>query len=319
MTFYEVVKSEDMTIKTFKIGTRGSALALAQANWVAGQIRKEYPQSQVELVVIKTKGDIMQDVSLVKIGGKGVFVKEIEDALLEGKIDLAVHSMKDVPAILPEALAIIATPAREDPRDVLISRNNVKLETLRRGARIGTGSLRRGIQIREFLPDLEVVPLRGNLDTRIKKIEKDNLDGIILAAAGMRRLGWVMQVSQFIPVETMLPAVGQGVIGIEIKETEELRDRLSFLQHQPTWEEVAAERAFLLTLGGGCQLPIAGYATRRRGMIILRGLVGSMDGKTIIRAEEIGLPEDGPAMGKRLAEHILERGGRALLEEAYFP
>lgn len=303
-----------MTRKSVRIGTRGSALALAQANWVAKELRRADPDCNVELVVIKTKGDILQNVSLAKIGGKGVFVKEIEDALLDGRIDLAVHSMKDVPSALPEGLAIAAMPEREDPRDVLISRDNLPLDKLRRGARIGTGSLRRNVQLRQLRPDLEVVPLRGNLDTRIRKIDRDNLDGIILAAAGMRRLGWTWQISDYISVMEMLPAVGQGAIGIEIRQDEGWEERLLHLQHQPTWEEVTAERAFLLTLGGGCLLPIAGHAVRDGGNILLRGLVGSLDGRTIIRGEEVGPPEDAAAIGRRLGEKLLAQGGRALLD-----
>ncbi len=302
-----------MTGRTLRIGTRGSALALAQAGWVAAELSRAYCNYHVELVVIKTKGDILQDVSLAKIGGKGLFVKEIEDALLENKIDLAVHSMKDVPSILPAGLTIAATPKREDPRDVLITRDNVPLDMLRRGARIGTGSLRRSVQLREIRPDLEVVALRGNLDTRIRKIDQDNLDGIILAAAGMRRLGWTKQVSDFLAVETMLPAVGQGAIGIEIRQGEGLEELLRHLQHQPTWEEVTAERAFLWTLGGGCQLPIAGHAVRNGGNILLRGLVGRMDGKIIIRATESGPPEEAFQIGRKLGEQIIAQGGGALL------
>ncbi len=184
---------------------------------MADRIREHHPDAAVELVTIRTKGDIMQDVSLVQIGGKGLFIKEIEEALLRGDVDMAVHSMKDVPAELPEELEIAVTPLREDPRDVLISRDNRKLEEMPRGARIGTGSLRRGFQLRNRMPDLEIVPLRGNLDTRIRKIETEGLDGVIVAAAGIRRMGWVAKVSQFIPVEVMLPAVGQGVLGIETR------------------------------------------------------------------------------------------------------
>ncbi len=292
-------------------------MALAQANWVVSELGKAYPDCKVELVIIKTQGDILQNVSLAKIGGMGVFVKEIEDALLENKIDLAVHSMKDVPSMLPAGLTMAATPKREDPRDVLISRDNVPLEKLRSGARIGTGSLRRSVQLRELRPDLEVLPLRGNLDTRIRKIERDNLDGIILAAAGMRRLGLTSQVSDFLAVEAMLPAVGQGAIGIEVRQGEGWEECLSLLQHQPTWEEVTAERAFLLTLGGGCQLPIAGHAVRLGETIVLRGLVGSIDGREIIRGQESGSPAEAFEIGTRLGRQILGRGGRALLDAVY--
>ena len=227
-----------------RIGTRGSALAMTQTRWVADILKRRIPETEVEIQVIKTKGDIMQDVSLVKIGGKGVFVREIEEALLRGEIDMAVHSMKDVPAELPEGLTIGVIPEREDPRDVLIGRDRIKMEAMPRGARIGTGSLRRGIQVRSLLPDVQIVPLRGNLDTRIRKIESEGLDGVIVAAAGIRRMGWVQRVSQFIPVELMLPAVGQGALGIEMRmEDGKMAEALSFLNHPATWIEVGAERA----------------------------------------------------------------------------
>jgi hydroxymethylbilane synthase len=296
-------------IKTpLKIGTRGSALALTQTNWVADRLRQRYPEMQIAIVVIRTKGDIMQDVSLAKIGGKGVFVKEIEDALLRGDVDIAVHSMKDVPAELPEGLHIGTIPEREDPRDVLIAKDNKKMESLPRGARIGTGSLRRGMQVRNLLPDVQIVPLRGNLDTRIRKIELEDLDGVIVAAAGIRRMGWISRVSQFIPVEVMLPAVGQGALGIEM---------LAFLNHSATWMEVGAERSFLQRLGGGCQLPIAAYAKIRGKELTVRGLVGSLDGRDLITDEVRGNPPDYRMLGTLLAERILSRGGQALIDQAY--
>ncbi len=260
----------------------------------------------------------MQDVSLAKIGGKGVFVKEIEDALTRGGIDLAVHSMKDVPVELPAGLAIGIVTRREDARDVLISRDRLKLEAMPKGARLGTGSLRRGFQLRNLLPDVEIVPLRGNLDTRIRKIETDGLDGVIVAAAGIRRMGWVERVSQFLPVELMLPAIGQGVLGIELRSDDrELLEALTFLHHRETALEVAAERAFLRRLGGGCQLPIAAYGRLRGPELVLQGLVGSLDGRVMLRDEVRGAADGGEALGGRLAEAILERGGRAILDAAY--
>ncbi len=301
-----------------RIGTRGSALAMTQTRWVADILKRHIPETEVEIRVIKTKGDIMQDVSLVKIGGKGVFVREIEEALLRGKIDMAVHSMKDVPAELPEGLTIGVIPEREDPRDVLIGRDRIKMEAMPRGARIGTGSLRRGIQVRSLLPDVQIVPLRGNLDTRIRKIESEGLDGVIVAAAGIRRMGWVQRVSQFIPVELMLPAVGQGALGIEMRmEDGKMAEALSFLNHSATWIEVGAERAFLKRLGGGCQLPIAAYGKIRGAELVLRGLVGSLDGRRVIQDEIKGAPADHRALGSALAETILDRGGREILAEAY--
>jgi hydroxymethylbilane synthase len=300
-----------------KIGTRGSALALTQANWVADRLRRRYPEMSIATVVIKTKGDIMQDVSLVKIGGKGVFVKEIEDALLRGDVDIAVHSMKDLPSELPKGLYIAIFPEREDPRDVLIARDHKKIESLPRGARIGTGSMRRGMQMRNLLPDVRIVPLRGNLDTRIRKIETEGLDGVIVAAAGIRRMGWVSRVSQFLPAEVMLPAVGQGALGIELRADDSaLAEMLAFLNHPETSMEVGAERSFLQRIGGGCQLPIAAYAKMNSRELTIRGLVGSPDGRTMIADEVRGAPPDYGMLGTLLAERILSRGGQALIDEA---
>jgi hydroxymethylbilane synthase len=285
---------------------------------VASRIREHLPDAVVELIVIKTKGDIMEDVSLVQIGGKGLFIKEIEEALLRGDVDIAVHSMKDVPAELPEELEIAVTPPREDARDVLISRSNRKLEEMPPGARIGTCSLRRGCQLRNRMPDLDIVPLRGNLDTRIKKIETENLDGVIVAAAGIRRMGWVAKVSQFIPEAVMLPAVGQGVLGIETRRDDDrVRAAIAFLHDPVTGCEVGAERSFLKRLGGGCQLPIAAFAKKIGESLLLRGLVGSVDGRLLIRHEVKGLALDFETLGRELADYILTQGGRALLDEVY--
>lgn len=260
----------------------------------------------------------MKDISLAKIGGKGLFVKEIEDALLRGEIDMAVHSMKDVPAELPEGLEISITPAREDPRDVLVSKDNQTLHGFAKRARIGTGSLRRTFQLRHLLPEVEVVPLRGNLDTRIRKIETDNLDGIIVAAAGMRRMGWEERVSEFIPAEVMLPSVGQGVLGIEVRKGDgEIKNVLSFLHHLQTWVEVSAERAFLKALGGGCQVPVAAYAVKKGETLLIMGLVGNPDGRVMIRDERCGECEQAEMLGRQLAEGILSRGGSAILEQVY--
>jgi hydroxymethylbilane synthase len=285
---------------------------------VAARIREQHPDATVEHVVIKTKGDIMQDVSLVQIGGKGLFIKEIEEALLRGDVDIAVHSMKDVPAELPEELEIGVTPPREDPRDVLISSGNRKLEEMPHGARIGTCSLRRGFQLRNRMPDLDIVPLRGNLDTRIKKLGTEDLAGVIVAAAGMRRMGWVAKISQFIPVEVMLPAVGQGVLGIETRRNDPaVGEAIAFLHDPVTWCEVGAERAFLQRLGGGCQLPIAAYAKKTGEEIAIGGLVGSVDGRVMIRHEMKGPAADFGTLGRELADHILAQGGRAILDQVY--
>ena len=272
----------------------------------------------VEVVPIRTRGDRMQNVSLVEIGGKGVFVKEIEEALLRGDIDMAVHSMKDVPVDLPDGLVIGAVPEREDPRDVLISREGRKIEGLARGARIGTGSLRRGMQLRTLMPDIKVVPIRGNIDTRIRKIVTENLDGIIIAAAGMKRMGRAAEISQYIPLEVMMPSVGQGVLGIELREDDgKTRDLISPLNHSDTVVEISAERAFLRRLGGGCQVPIAGIARKQGGTLVIKGLVGSVDGRVMIMDEIRGHSRDWKDMGDTLAENILSRGGQAVMDEVY--
>jgi len=277
-------------------------------------IRKRYPNLLVEIRVIKTKGDLMQDVSLIKIGGKGVFVKEIEEALLAHEIDVAVHSMKDVPVEIPHGLTFKVIPKREDPRDVLVSSDKVKLETLPKGARIGTGSLRRAVQLKSLLRDIEIVPIRGNLDTRIRKISEQNLTGIIVAAAGMKRMGLETKISQYLPVETVLPAACQGVLGLETRSTDtHIEELLSFLHDEKTAWEVTAERAFLKRLGGGCQLPIAVYGETRGTNLLLRGMVGEEKGRLVIRDELLGPIENAVTLGTTLAERILAKGGEALL------
>jgi len=272
----------------------------------------------LEIVPIKTQGDKLQDVALVRMGGKGVFVKEIEEALLAREIDMAVHSMKDVPSELPEELEIGAVPRREDPRDVLVSREGRKLETLPKGARIGTGSMRRTMQLLHLLPDLEVVPIRGNLDTRLKKIEREDLDGIIVAAAGMRRMGLAGEIAQYIPVEWMIPPAGQGALGIEIRKGDgDIMERIAFLHHGDTAAEVFAERAFLARMGGGCQVPLAVHARKQGDRLIVMGLLGSVDGRVVLTEEVRGEARESVAMGKQLAERILSKGGQAILDAFY--
>jgi len=298
-----------------KIGTRGSALALTQTRQVAALLQRQYPALQIDLVVIKTSGDIQKDVPLAKIGGKGLFIKEIEEALLAGTVDLAVHSMKDLPAELPEGLQIAAVPLREDPRDVLISGTGQEVDDLPAGARIGTGSLRRIVQLRSWRPDLEIVPIRGNLDTRIRKLKQGEFDGILVAAAGIRRMGWAEQVTQFIPAEKMLPAVGQGVLCLETRCGEEDLDALlAFLEDGRTRREVTAERAFLRRLGGGCTLPVAAFAEERGEALTLRGLVGSLDERTMLRHQLQGPADKAAELGAELADTLLDGGGRVLLQ-----
>ena len=298
-----------------KVGTRGSKLALAQTNSVIEALKKVAPEIEVEICVIRTSGDIMQDVSLAQIGGQGVFVKEIEEALLARSIDLAVHSMKDVPGETPEGLIFVAVMKREDVRDVLVSRGNVKMEFMPKGAKIGTGSLRRAAQIKAMLPDVSIMPLRGNIDTRLKKIETENLTGVILAAAGMKRMGYLEKITQYLPVELMLPAVGQGALGLEIRmQDTQLSELCAKMNDEQTAAEVAAERAYLRALGGGCRLPIAAYGLLEGKRLTLEGILAAPNGSTVIRDKvwgEIGQAEE---LGKKLADLILEKGGKRLLD-----
>jgi hydroxymethylbilane synthase len=297
-----------------KIGTRGSKLALTQANLVADKIKKEAPDVNIEICVIKTSGDIMQDISLLKIGGKGVFVKEIEDALLSGAIDLAVHSMKDVPTQTPPGLVFAAVLPREDVRDILVSKGARKIEQMRKGAKIGTGSMRRSAQLLAMLPDLEIVSLRGNLDTRLKKIDTENLDGVIVAAAGVKRMGLAEKITQYLPVEMMLPAVGQGALGLEIRaDDNRLQKLLTKINHVPTHTEITAERAFLRHLGGGCLLPIAALGKLTGDRLSLEGLVAAPRGSDVIRDKVQGAAGEAEELGKKLAEMIMEKGGKKLL------
>ena len=299
----------------FKIGTRGSKLALTQTNFVAEKIKILMPEASVEICIIKTSGDIMEDISLLKMGGKGVFVKEIEDALLSGAIDLAVHSMKDVPTEVPAGLEFVAILQREDVRDILASKDNRKIEQMPRGARIGTGSLRRASQLLAVLPDVVIIPLRGNLDTRLKKIETEKLAGVIVAAAGMKRMGLADRITQFLPVEIMLPAVGQGALGLELRTgDDELKKNLAKINHAPTYTEITAERSFLRHLGGGCRLPIAALGKLEGDKLSLEGLVADPQGASIIRDKVQGSVFEAEELGKRLAKIILEKGGKKLLD-----
>jgi hydroxymethylbilane synthase len=298
-----------------KIGTRGSKLALTQTNFVADKLRKIMPETNIEICVIKTSGDIMQDVSLLTIGGQGVFVKELEDALLSKKIDLAVHSMKDVPGETPDELMFAAILPREDMRDVLVSRDNIKMESMPKGAKIGTGSQRRGAQIKAILPDVNIVSLRGNIETRLKKIETENLTGVILAAAGMKRMGLAEKITQFLPVETMLPAVGQGALGLQIRKMDiDLAKICASLNDMTTATEVTAERSFLRALGGGCRLPIAALGKLEGQRLSLEGMVAAPDGSTMIREKINGAKREAEELGKTLAEIILKKGGKKLLD-----
>lgn len=289
-------------------------MALAQTNSVLKSIKKIVPDITAEICVIKTSGDIMQDVSLLQIGGQGVFVKEIEEALLSGRIDLAVHSMKDVPGAIPDGLTFVAILPREDVRDILVSRGNIKMEFMPKGAKIGTGSLRRGAQIKAMLPDVTIVPLRGNIDTRLKKIETENLTGVILAAAGMKRLGYMEKIAQYLPIELMLPAVGQGALGLQIRKADsEWANVLAKLNHAATAAEVTAERSYLRALGGGCRLPIAALGKLVGKDLSLEGLVAAPNGASVCRDKVRGEIAEAEELGKRLADMIMEKGGKKLL------
>ena len=299
--------------RSLVIGTRGSRLALWQANHVAARLRSAEPGITMRLETIKTTGDKILDVPLAQVGGKALFVKEIEEALLEGRVDLAVHSMKDVPTDLPPGLAIVAITEREDPFDVLISRTGRGLQDLPRGARVGTSSLRRQAQLLHYRPDLTIIGLRGNLDTRIRKLHSEGLDAIVLAAAAIKRLGWTDCITEFLPPEVCLPAIGQGALGVESREPS-LQRIVAVLDHPETHAAVFAERAFLRRLEGGCQVPFAAHAEVGGGRILLRGLVASPDGKRILRGERSGVCEESEGLGTALAEDLLDRGAGEIID-----
>lgn len=300
--------------KPVVIGTRGSPLALWQAGWVRAALQQRFPGTAVELHTIKTQGDKILDVPLAKVGGKGLFVKEIEEALQEGRVDIAVHSMKDMPAELPEGLAIGAVPERESPVDVLISRDGRGLMELAPGSIIGTSSLRRAAQLRHRRPELRIAPLRGNLDTRLRKLETDPLAAVVLAAAGVRRLGLAHRISEHLDPELMLPAVGQGALCIEIRrEDPHIGPMVAALDHAATRVAISAERAFLRRLEGGCQVPIAGHATVDGATVRLAGLVADVDGSALIRHSLAGPARSAARLGIELAEVLLSRGADALL------
>jgi len=302
----------------FKIGTRGSKLALAQSEWVKEKVEKRHTDVEVELVKIKTTGDKILDSPLSKIGGKGLFVKEIEDALLKKQVHAAVHSMKDVPAELPDELMLSAFPEREDPRDAFISLNSRILEDLPEGSRVGTSSLRRASKLLHVRPDLNIVALRGNVDTRLRKLESGEVDAIILAAAGLRRLGLADRITQVLPSEQVLPAIGQGALGLEVRRDDhDTISLLDFLNHKPTEVTVRAERAFLKELEGGCQVPIAGFALLNSDKIHLRGMVAEIDGSRIIRDEISGEKHQAEEIGINLAKSLLDAGAGEILSRIY--
>ena len=307
-----------MEPRKIKIGSRGSPLALWQANWIRGQLESQNPDIPVEIVIIKTSGDKIQDVPLAKIGGKGLFVKEIEEALLSKDVDFAVHSMKDMPIKFPFALCIASVTKRENPFDALISKNDIKLDDLPKGAKIGTGSLRRISQLLHYRPDLDLVPLRGNLETRIKKLETEGLDAIILAAAGLIRMGWEEQISEIISPEILLPAMGQGAVGIEARKNDvDNQILLADMDDENTHLALDAERAIVTQLEGGCNVPIGAFATIEEDEMTVKGLVASLDGKTIYKKEVKGNKVHAINLGKELGNELLEMGGDKIMQEIH--
>jgi hydroxymethylbilane synthase len=297
------------------IGTRGSKLALWQAQWVQKVLTSNHSNLKVEIHTIKTRGDKILDVPLAKVGGKGLFVKEIENALIDGRIDLAVHSMKDMPGLIPAGLRIGAIPARESAEDVLISYNDTPFLEMANNAKIGTSSLRRAAQLRALKPDLNIQPLRGNLDTRLEKLKRERFDAIVLAAAGVKRLGLEYRISEYLDMGTMLPAVGQGALCIEIRENDPaIEAAVIALNDQETSIAISAERAFLNRLEGGCQTPIAAHAQMRDGRVHLVGMVASIDGRQIFKQSIDGSPQAAVNIGSRLADQLLDQGARDILE-----
>jgi hydroxymethylbilane synthase len=281
-------------------------------------IEKQHPGTVVELVKITTQGDKILDVPLAKVGGKGLFVKELEDALLDGRADLAVHSMKDVPTDLPEGLHLGVTTRRENPRDAFVSNKYANVLELPQGAKVGTSSLRRKSQLAALRPDLVIEDLRGNVDTRLRKLDEGMYDAIILASAGLNRLGKSDRITSLIDPVQMLPAIGQGALGLELREDDaDLLEGISFLNHPETAIAVTAERAFLLRLEGGCQVPIGAYATVEGDNVTLTGLVASVDGKEIIKESATAPNTEAAPLGTSLAEKLLDMGGRKILEEVY--
>jgi hydroxymethylbilane synthase len=297
-----------------RIGSRGSQLALWQANHIAALLRGN--GHQVEIEVIHTTGDKITDVALAKVGTKGMFTKEIEEALAEGRVDLAVHSLKDLPTEVADGFEIAAITRRENPRDVFLSQNVSAISELRQGARVGTSSLRRQAQLKALRPDLEIHPLRGNVDTRLRKLESGEYDGIILAAAGLYRLGRTELVKQVIPTEVMCPAAGQGALGIEIRAGDGgVRAHVAFLDNADARATTSCERELLNALGGGCQVPIGALAEVRGETIYLDAVVARPDGSTVLRESQSG--EDSRKVGLRAAESLLKRGADLILQEVY--
>ena len=305
-------------MKTLKIATRQSPLALWQAEHIRARLEAMHADLTVELVTFVTQGDKILDTPLAKIGGKGLFVKELEAALMDGRADLAVHSMKDVPMALPEGLSLAVICEREDPLDAFVSNHYASFADLPQGAKVGTSSLRRKCQILKARPDLEIIDLRGNVGTRLSKLDDGQYDAIILASAGLKRLGLAERIRHTIQPDVSLPAVGQGALGLECRSQDQaVLDLILPLMHAETNVCVRAERAFNAYLDGGCQVPIAGYATLQNGQLQIEGRVGSVDGQTILKAVQFGAPEQAEMLGEELAKALLAQGAGELLKALY--
>ncbi|MBZ5595823.1 MAG: hydroxymethylbilane synthase [Acidobacteriia bacterium] len=294
------------------IGSRGSQLALWQAKWIAARLAERGQETRIE--IIKTTGDKITDVPLAKVGTKGLFTKEIEEALLDGRIDLAVHSLKDLPTEVPEGLAIVAIPEREDPRDAMVG---VTLGNLTAGAKVGTSSLRRAAQLRVMRKDLKIESVRGNLDTRVRKLDEGQYDAIVLAAAGLTRLGWAHRIAEILSPEVMCPAVGQGALAVETRAEGSARNICGALDHAATRMAVTAERAVLASLGGGCQVPIGAHARVSGERLQLVGVVIAPDGERVVRKADQGAVADADEVGRRVGAALLADGAREILEEVY--
>lgn len=303
---------------TLRIATRESQLALWQAEFIKAELERHHPGLQVELLGMKTKGDIILDVPLAKVGGKGLFVKELEQAMLDDRADIAVHSMKDVPMEFPDGLGLAIICDREDPTDAFVSNQYTSLDDLPEGAKVGTSSLRRQLQIKAARPDLTLLDLRGNVNTRLAKLDNGDYDAIILASAGLLRLNFAERIRSRLPIELSLPAGGQGAVGVECR-TNDARTRalLAPLHHKDTADRVLAERALNRRLEGGCQVPIACYAELQNDNLYLRGLVGDPSGKTVLRAEVTGPRAKAEQLGVQVAEMLLDQGAGAILAKVY--
>jgi hydroxymethylbilane synthase len=303
-------------VRKIIIGSRGSKLAAVQAELVLAKLRETAPGLEASITKITTKGDRDDNTPLDNFAQQGIFVKELEKALIDGEIDLAVHSLKDLPTEIPAGLSLAAVTTRLDPRDVLVTRTR-KLSDLTAGSKIGTGSLRRSIQLLALRNDLEISGIRGNIDTRLRKVSKGEIDGIIVAAAALIRLGWEDRITEYLPVEHFMPAVGQGTLGIETRaENKEIMSLVSSINHEPTWQCITAERTFLQSLGGGCRAPIAALGTVSDGVLKLSGMIASADTNQILRATAEGNAQTPEQVGKRLAKKMAEMGALTLIAEA---